>query len=421
MTTVAMRSVTRCQICGSAGISLELSLGFVPPVNAVRKPSGPASEQVAYPLDLLRCVDCGLVQIGAELPAEILFPPEYPYRSATTRILRDNFADLADQTAGLLGPDKRPLVVDIGSNDGTLLAAFVDRGFPVHGIEPTDAAQDAQARGIDTTQAYFDGKSVAAVRDRLGRPGVVTATNVFAHIADVDAVMAAIDDLLAEDGFFISESHYLGGLIETLQIDTIYHEHLRYYALGSLSALFDRHGFEAFLVRRIPTHGGSIRVFANRKGKRPIDGSIAALLAWEAEIGVTDGTALADLKRRAAVLRRSLPRLIGDLVAAGKRVYGIGAPSRASTLINFTGLDVDLVETVLEVPQSPKIGGIIPGTQIPIEDERRLFDDPPDFALMLSWHIAEELMPKLRAKGYRGDFLVPLPEPRIVAGATVDC
>lgn len=414
MTTVTMRPVTECQVCGSRDLTLALSLGFVPPVNAVQRAASVGSDQVAYPLDLLRCSACSLVQIGAELPAEVLFPAEYPYRSATTRILRDNFADLAAETARLLGADARPLTVDIGSNDGTLLAAFVKQGFPVHGIEPTDAAKDAEAQGIATTQAYFNSDTVAAVRAKAGDPGVVTATNVFAHIANVDAVMSAVGRLVGDGGIFISESHYLGDLVETLQIDTVYHEHLRYYALGSLSVLLKRHGFEPFRVQRIGTHGGSIRVFAAREGDRPIDGSVDALLQREAELGVSDGSALVTLKKRAADVRRSLPRLLDDLVRSGKRIYGIGAPSRASTLINFAGLDVDLVESVLEVPQSPKIGGVIPGTRIPIEDERRLFDDPPDFALMLSWHIAEELMPKLRGAGYRGRFIVPLPEPLIV-------
>jgi len=419
MTAVQMSPVTRCQVCGSGEIYLTLSLGFVPPVNAVRRSDSPGSDQVGYPLDLLRCPDCGLVQIGAELPAEVLFPPEYPYRSATTRVLRDNFADLARETGQLLGEGVRPLAVDLGSNDGTLLKAFRDQGFPVHGIEPTDAAVDAQRNGIDTTQAYFDKHSVATVRRDVGTPGVVTATNVFAHIANVDAVMEAVSQLVADDGIFVSESHYLVDLIETLQIDTIYHEHLRYYALGSLSALLGRHGFEPFHARRIGTHGGSFRVYACRKGQRPQQPSVSALLALEAERGVTDGSALVDLTRRSAAFRRTLPRVIGDLVANGKRVYGIGAPSRASTLINFTALDVDLVETVLEVPQSPKIGGMVPGTRIPIEDERRLFDDPPDYALMLSWHIADELMPKLKAKGYAGGFIIPLPEPRVISGDSV--
>jgi SAM-dependent methyltransferase len=419
VTDILMRPVTACQICGSADLRLVLSMGFIPPVNEVRKSSTPGSDQVAYPLDLLRCGACHLVQLGVELPAEVLFPADYPYRSGTTRILRENFAALAVETEALLGDGSKPLIIDIGSNDGTLLNAFAERGFPVHGIEPTDAAKDANARGIETTQAYFSMETVNDVRTRVGAPGVVTAANVFAHIADVDQVMAAIGELLATGGVFISESHYLGALVETVQVDTVYHEHLRYYALDSLNALFARHGMEVFRVQRIPTHGGSIRVYAAAKGQIPVDSSVPELLEWEAQLGLTDGSVFDRLSKRATAVRRALPTVLAGLVGQGKRVFGIGAPSRASTLINYAGLDVDLVETVLEVPNSPKIGGLIPGTRIPIEDERRLYTDQPDYALMLSWHIADELMPKLKANGFKGDFIVPLPETIVVPGADV--
>lgn len=419
MTDILMKSVTSCQICGSDDLSLVLSMGFIPPVNEVRKSRSPGSDQVAYPLDLLRCGSCHLVQLGVELPAEVLFPVDYPYRSGTTRILRENFAALAAETEALLGASNKPLVIDIGSNDGTLLNAFAERGFPVHGIEPTGAAEDANARGIETTQAYFNMATVRDVQSRVGTPGIVTAANVFAHIADVDKVMAAIGKLLAKGGLFISESHYLGALVETVQVDTVYHEHLRYYALDSLNALFARHGMEVFRVVRIPTHGGSIRVYAAAKGQMPIDPSVAALLDWEGQLGLTDGSVFEQLSKRATSVRRALPTLLTDLAGQGKRVFGVGAPSRASTLINYSGLDVDLIETVLEVPNSPKIGGLIPGTRIPIEDERRLYADQPDYALMLSWHIADELMPKLKANGFKGDFLIPLPEVRIVPGAEI--
>lgn len=419
MTDVSMTLVEDCQVCGSRDLTLALSLGFVPPVNEVHRPRTAGSGQVAYPLDLLRCPVCHLVQLGVELPARVLFPAEYPYRSGTTKILRDNFADLARETEAVLGDAKGSLVVDIGSNDGTLLEAFRQRGFRVHGVEPTGAAADAMARGIDTTEAYFDIEVARALRGRLGAARVVTAANVFAHMAKIDLVVDAIAALLDRDGIFVSESHYLGDLVETVQVDTVYHEHLRYYSLHSLMTLLARHGFEPFQVQRIPTHGGSIRVYAAAAGGRPVEPSVPALLAEERASGIIDGSALRTLAERAARARRRLPRLLGDLVTAGKRVYGIGAPSRASTLINFTGIDVDLLETVLEVPDSPKIGGLIPGTRIPIEHERRLFDDPPDYALLLSWHIADELIPKLRSKGFAGGFVIPLPEPRVVTGDMV--
>lgn len=414
MSTEAFAVVDRCQSCGSAELSLKMSLGFVPPVNAIARDARLGPDTAAYPLDLLFCRDCALLQIGAVLRSEVLFPSSYPYRSGVTRILRDNFANLAETAIPEAGLDAGDLVIDVGSNDGTLLEAFQRRGMSVHGIEPSDAGHEADRRGIPTTVAYFGAATAAAVRGRIGQARVVTAANVFAHIPDVADVMAGIDDLLAEGGVFISESHYLGDLVETVQFDTVYHEHLRYYSLTSLGRLLERHGFAAFRVERIPTHGGSIRVYAARRGERPAEPSVAALLEEERAAGLADGSAIDRLRSRTVAARRALLRLLMDLADRSQTVYGIGAPSRGSTLVNHVGIDDTLVSAILEVPDSPKIGGLLPGTRIPIEEESKLFSDPPDYALLLSWHIADELIPKLRAKGYRGRFIVPLPEPRVV-------
>jgi hypothetical protein len=221
--------------------------------------------------------------------------------------------------------------------------------------------------------------------------------------------------MLAPDGMFISESHYLVALLETLQYDTVYHEHLRYYSLHSLQYLLQAHGLEIVHAKRIPTHGGSIRVYAARKGVHAVRPTVAALLAAENETGV-DLKRLERFRQQVVMTKLRLHSLLLGIRQAGKRIYGIGAPSRASTLICYTGLDDAIIDCVLEVPGSYKTGKYMPGTLIPVLDETRLFEDQPEYALLFSWHIAEELMPKLKAKGFKGDFIVPLPEPRIVQG-----
>jgi hypothetical protein len=252
------------------------------------------------------------------------------------------------------------------------------------------------------------------VRAERGPAKVVTAANVFAHIGDVHGVAAGIVELLAPDGVFISESHYLLDLVETLQYDTIYHEHLRYYALGSLEALLKRHGLEVFHVKRIPTHGGSIRVYAARTGTRPVDPSVAARRAHEREFGISDGSALVAFRDRVAQSKLALYALVATLKKPGVRIYGIGAPSRASTLISYAGLDSGIVDAVMEVTGSHKLDKYMPGTRIPVLDEAMLYADQPEYALLLSWHIADELVGILRKKGYKGAFIVPLPEPRVI-------
>ena len=408
------RPVTRCQICESDALRSVLFLGYIPPVNTMPDIGSVPVEQPAYPLEMLRCDGCGHVQIGLEVSPEVLFPYSYPYLSGTTRILRENFADLFAESRALIGLKPGAFVVDVGSNDGTLLRNFADGGCRVLGIEPSQAGEVARREGVETLTAYFDRAVADKVRAGHGPAHMVTAANVFAHISDPHAVVDAIASLLAPDGVFVNESHYLLSLVETLQYDTIYHEHLRYYHLGAMMRLLSPHGLEVFHVKPIPTHGGSIRVYAARAGMRPRQPSVAKQLAVEDAAGITDGSALTTFRRRVVQSKLDLHALLAPLRAEGARIHGIGAPSRASTLINYAGLDDGILDCVLEVSSSHKLGKYIPGTRIPVLDEKKLFEDQPEYALLLSWHIADELMPILRRKGFRGKFIVPLPEPQVV-------
>jgi SAM-dependent methyltransferase len=415
MTTDATSTpVTHCQICEGGSLQPVLFLGYIPPVNTMPEIGSVAVEQPAYPLEMMRCAECGHVQIGLEVSPEVLFPYSYPYLSGTTRILRENFADLFAESRAMLGLNPGDFVVDIGSNDGTLLKNFVAGGCKVLGIEPSQAGEVARRQGVDTLTAYFDRTVVDKVLAERGPARMVTAANVFAHIAEPHAVVEAIVALLGPDGVFVNESHYLLSLVETLQYDTIYHEHLRYYHLGAVIRLLSAHGLEVFHVKPIPTHGGSIRIYAARQGTRPVQASVTEQLAREDAAGITDGSALETFRRRVVQSKLDLYGLLAPLRAKGARVYGIGAPSRASTLINYTGLDDGILDCVLEVSSSHKLDRYIPGTRIPVLDEKKLFEDQPEYALLLSWHIADELMPILRRKGYDGKFVVPLPEPKIV-------
>jgi hypothetical protein len=410
------RPITRCQICEGTGLQSVLFLGYVPPVNTMPPLGKPPEEQTAFPLELVRCGDCGHVQIGLEVDADVLFPPDYPYLSASTRILRENFAQLHAETKELLGLGPNDLCVDIGSNDGTLLSNFKNGGHRVLGIEASRASEIANANGIETWMAFFNREVAARVKREKGPAMLVTAANVFAHIADPHHVVDGILDMLAPNGVFVSENHYLKGLIDTLQYDTIYHEHLRYYHVVALDRLFDRHGMEIFHVRPIPTHGGSIRVYAARKGQRPVQPSVAEVRAAEQQAGVVDGAALEPFRRKVLQSKLELHALLAPLKQKGARIYGVGAPSRASTLINYVGLDDGMLDCVLEISTSKKLNKYIPGTRIPVLDEKKLFDDQPEFALLLSWHIADELVTNLRRKGFKGQFITPLPEPRVIPG-----
>jgi C-methyltransferase C-terminal domain/Methyltransferase domain/Putative zinc binding domain len=402
--------VERCQICDSTALDSVLFIGYLPPVNTMPSIGSRPAEQPAYPAELLHCSQCQLVQIGLIVDPAILFPPTYPYTSGTTKILRDNFAQLSKEVAERYPLKQSELIVDVGSNDGTLLSNFTQYAR-VFGIEPTNAGKLAVQRGIPTLTSFFSRHAVEKALAANGKAKIVTATNVFAHIEDIHEIVDCIDTLLSEDGIFISESHYLLSLIETLQYDTIYHEHLRYYSLTALKYLLEMHGFEIIYARRIPTHGGSIRVYSARKGKYPVDPAVNQLLELEKR-SITQQT-LAQFARAVTQTKLDLLALLQQIKGAGTRIYGVGAPSRASTLINYVGLDNGILDCVLEIKGSYKIGKYVPGTTIPVVEEERLFVDQPEYALLLSWHIADELIPKLTARGYKGRYIIPLPTPRL--------
>lgn len=402
-----------CQVCGSEKLEMVVSLGYMPPVNQM-VPVGQVPRQLPwFPTTLLYCPTCELVQLGLAVDPVIIFPPEYPYTSGMTKLLRDNFAELYDESSKLLELTADDLIIDIGSNDGTLIANYQKGGHRILGIEPTDVAKIANQRGIPTLQRYFSKDVAREVKEKYGTAKVITAANCFAHMEDVHAIVDGLLEMLAPDGVFITESHYLIDLLDRLQYDTIYHEHLRYYSLGSLKYLLEMHGLEVFHARPIPSHGGSIRVYAARKGTRAIQPSVTRMLKTEPR-GESMRKRLAQFRNEVMLSKLRLLALIRDVKEKGGRIIGISAPSRASTLVNYTGLDEAIIEYVCEIEGSLKIGKYMPGTLIPVVEESRMFVDQPECAIIFSWHLADELAQKLRAKGYLGMLVTPLPLPRAI-------
>ncbi|RMB04773.1 class I SAM-dependent methyltransferase [Eilatimonas milleporae] len=408
------RQIDICQNCGSGALEPLLFLGHLPPVNALPDSEGLGGALQSFPLNLVRCGKCGLVQIGYIVAPDVLFPESYPYRSGVTASLRRNFEDLARDVAAVMPLSRETVIVDIGSNDGTLLNSFKDSGACLVGIEPSDAARDAIAAGIPTVQDYFRAEAAAKAVAIHGPPSLVTATNMFAHADDVHGIVADIKAMLAPGALVVIENHYLVDLVETLQYDTIYHEHMRYYSVKSMMDVMARHGFTCFDAKPIPTHGGSIRCFFTLSEEAAPSDRLRGMLAREKALGFDDGSALVAFAGRVVRHRRALQTLLNGIADAGHSVFGIGAPSRASTLVSYACPHADLIAAVCELPGSPKIGHYLPGTQIPIIDETRLYEEQPDYALVLSWHIADEIIANIRKRGFRGKVIIPLPDPVVV-------
>lgn len=406
-----MKFVKECQVCGSSNLDQVLSLGYMPPVNQMIK-IGDRGKQDWLPTDLLHCRDCQLVQLSIVADKEMVFPADYPYTSGTTKLLRDNFHDLQAECEQVLLIEENDLVVDIGSNDGTLLSYFQSAGHLVVGIEPTDIADIANDRGVSTVKGFLGRETVSQVLLNYGQAKLVTMANCFAHVENVHSVIDNVKRLLKPGGVFVTESHYLHNLVSGLQFDTIYHEHLRYYSLGVLQRLFTMHDMEIFHARRIPTHGGSIRVYACAAGQRDHSMAVHQLLSSESK----DWRPRLDrFAQDVRLLKYKVLNELSHKKMAGHRIVGISAPSRAATLVNYFGLDEDIIDYVCEIKGSLKVGRYMPGTQIPIVDEEILQREQPESLLILSWHIAEELVPKLRGKGYAGNVLIPLPTMRAAA------
>ena len=401
-----------CQVCGSTNLHEVIDLGHQPPCDSLLWPHQLDQAEKSYPLRFLICRDCSLGQIDHVVAPEELFFPDYPYRSGITATLVEKLSKTAVSTLGRFDVPEGSLVMDIGSNDGTVLAAFKARGMRVLGVEATNIAAIANENGIETIQAFFDEEVANRIRASHGPVRVATATNVFAHVSGLGTIMRGIDTLLDEGGVFVSESHYLLDLIDTVQYDSIYHEHLRYYTVRSLIELFKAYGFTVSHVERIDNYGGSIRVFAV-KGDAQVDPSVGDMLKLEEEYGLYDLPVYERFAERVRKARLDLLTLAARIQAEGKRLVGIACPGRSSTLINYTGLDRDLMPYIAEQSTSLKLGLHLPGKHIPIVDEQRMFDEQPEYALMLSWHYARPIIDKLRKRGLKSDIIVPLPDVQI--------
>jgi len=404
------KTISKCQISGSNDLKSIMFLGYLPPPTEMKKIHSKIEEETFYPADLVYSPTSKLVQLNTIVNKKILFSKDYAYTSSTTKILRENFQELYNDCNKIVKISSSDLVIDIGSNDGNLLGNFKNH-HRVLGITPEKIGKIAIRKGIPTLIRYFDKPTAKLVLKKYGKAKIITATNVFAHIENVSELMKNILKILQKDGVFISESHYLVSLIKTNQYDTIYHEHLRYYSLSSLKYLFDKYGLKIIHAKKINTHGGSIRVYATRSRKFKINKNVKKILSLEKKY--LNWKTFNNFRKNVVKSKINLYSILKKIKNKNKKICGIGAPARASTLINYIGLDENIIDYVLEIEGSKKIGNYIPGTKIPILSEKKLFIDQPDFAILFSWHIAFELKTKLRKRGFKGKFIIPLPTPSI--------
>ncbi len=404
---------SECRMCKSKDLYKFLDLGEHPPSDAFLKKEQLGLPEPKFPLDVYFCKNCGLVQLGFVVQPELMFNKDYVYVTSVSKTHDKLFGQFAEEVVKRFNVSGR-LVVEMGSNDGTLLKHYKRLGCKVLGVDPSGAAQLAVKSGIDTINDFFTEAVALKILSEKGKASVITGTNVFAHIHDLDDVMRGASQLLEDDGVLIIESPYLVNLVENLEFDTIYHEHLSYLAVRPLSVLFERFGMEIMDVKRTMIHGGSIRVFVKKKkGKWPVSPAAKELIELEKKMKLDAPETYKKFAKKVEHLRENLVGLLRKLKADGKKIVGNGAPAKGNTLLNYCKIGTDLVDYIVEI-NPIKQGLYTPGMHIPVLPLEKIPEDKPDYVLILPWNLKDDIMKQeQRIRKWGGKFIIPVPDPRV--------
>ncbi len=404
---------TDCRACGSSQLTRFLALGDQPLANANLRSLDEAADEQAFPLDLYFCEGCSLVQLVDVIDPELLFR-DYIYVTGTSETIAAHNRAHARTVCDLLGLGPTSLVVEAASNDGSLLSAYRDLGVRTLGVEPaSNIAAIARAHGIETVGDFFDHRTGERLRAEHGPARAVFGNNVLAHVDDTQDFLRGAKALI-EDGLIIIEVPYARTMLERLEYDTVYHEHLCYFSVTTLEALCRSVGLTLVRVDEVPVHGGSIRMYAGRPEHHPaIGANVQDMMDDERAIGLASLERWQAFARDVETQRSQLLRLLLEVKAGGRSVAAYGAPAKGNTLLNYCGIGTDLVPYTVD--RSPlKVGTYTPGTHLPVLPVETLLERQPDYVLLLAWNFAEEIMRQQAEYCRRGGrFIVPIPVPKI--------
>ena len=404
-----------CRMCQSNELYKFLDLGFTPPADQFRRNDQMKEAEIYYPLDVYVCDCCGLIQLDHVVSPEVLYRNDYAYESSTTKTGHIHWFKFASSVVKRFNLTEKDLVVDIGSNVGVLLNAFKEKGTRIQGVDPAaNIVMLANERGIDTICDFFNQESVDKIKSDKGEASVVTATNVFAHVNDLFTLMTNIKQLLKDTGYFIFEAPYFVNLINNIEYDTIYHEHLSYLSVKPLISFFNIFDMEIIDIEQVDIHGGSFRVYVVKKNTYKVSKIVSKMLFKEEEMELYSHEELDNFSKKVQKNRKELTWLLHSLKNDGKSIAGVSAPAKGMTLLNYCRIGDDLIDFITEKSEL-KIGRNTPGTHIPIYADAQLIKEKPDYALLLAWNFADEIIKNLdqyRKNG--GKFIIPIPMPKII-------
>lgn len=402
-----------CRICKSKDLQLFLQLGPTPVPNGFLNPEDYDLAEKFYPLDVCFCKNCGLVQLAHVVSPEVMFK-NYLYVPSTSTTMLAHFDSMARDSVKKSKIKKGDLVIDIGSNDGTLLKSFKKLSMGVLGIDPAEnLTKKANQEGIRSICSLFTKELAESIVKKYGRAKIITATNVVAHVHDLHNFCKGIKVILEDDGLFIGEFPYLVDLIRKVEFDTIYQEHLSYFSLTPLKRLFEMNGIHLIDVKRTSIHGGSIRVFVSKKFQEPSE-SVKKLLKLEVKVRILKSETYLKFRKKVDKLRHDLVQLLWNLRLKNKRVVGYGASAKGNIILNYCRLGPETLDYIVDsIPY--KQGKLTPGMHIPIYPESKLLEDQPDYTLVLAWNFANEIMKKQSLYKKRGGkFILAIPKVKVV-------